>query len=207
MTAALSYFTMASGGGWSYYLECVQYHHKEVTLIFRQIYWARYIDWSITTPLILIELTVLAGLPGAEILLVVFADIAMILFVRFPSPQLSNVRHYLLHLHIAEFIGDIMLFLVCSIYTLYLSLFFLLVVLPSQGMQELENYSHRLVYTSLLFGHYIQLYGRSAKELKRFLWILKSSFSQLCVQFMIVANSSLIFWPREYSVCGFWLLI
>jgi len=73
---------MAAGSGYSYHLVNVIHHHKrETELIFRQIYWARYIDWAITMPLLLINLTVLAGLPGVEILLVVFADIAMILFV------------------------------------------------------------------------------------------------------------------------------
>jgi bacteriorhodopsin len=73
---------MATGGGWSYHLVNVVRHHKHPTeLVFRQVYWARYIDWSIGTSLALIELTVLAGLPGAEILLALFADITMILFV------------------------------------------------------------------------------------------------------------------------------
>jgi bacteriorhodopsin len=58
-------------------------HHKKepVELIFRPIYWARYVDWAIGSSLTLIELTVLAGLPGAEILLVVFLDVAMIVMV------------------------------------------------------------------------------------------------------------------------------
>lgn len=46
------------------------------------IYWARYIDWAITFPLILLDLTTLADLPGVEILLAIFAVIPMMLFVR-----------------------------------------------------------------------------------------------------------------------------
>ena len=73
---------MAAGGGYSYHLVKVIYHHKQATeLVFRQIYWARYIDWAITAPLLLVDLTFLAGLPGVEILFVVFANITMILFV------------------------------------------------------------------------------------------------------------------------------
>jgi len=73
---------MAAGGGHSFHLVDVIHHKNYPTeLIFRPIYWARYVDWAITTPLILLDLTVLAGLPGAEILLAIFADVTMILFV------------------------------------------------------------------------------------------------------------------------------
>jgi bacteriorhodopsin len=73
---------MAEGGGHSFHLVNVIHHKQNPTeLIFRPIYWARYVDWAITSPLVLINLTVLAGLPGAEILLALFADVAMILFV------------------------------------------------------------------------------------------------------------------------------
>jgi len=82
---------MAAGSGYSYCLVNVIHHGKDATeLIFRQIYWARYIDWAITTPLLLIDLTVLAGLPGVEILLAIYADIAMILFVRSRYPMFLN---------------------------------------------------------------------------------------------------------------------
>jgi bacteriorhodopsin len=54
-------------------------------VIIRQIYWARYVEWAITSSLVLLDLTILAGLPGAEIILAVFADIAMILFVSPPK--------------------------------------------------------------------------------------------------------------------------
>ena len=82
MTSGLAYFVMAAGGGRTYTIVNVIRHHKAPTeLIFRPIFWARYIEWLITTPLILIDLTVLAGLPGAEILLAIYADVAMILFV------------------------------------------------------------------------------------------------------------------------------
>jgi len=43
------------------------------------VYWARYVDWSITTPLLLLDLALLAGLSGANILVAVFADLIMIL--------------------------------------------------------------------------------------------------------------------------------
>ncbi len=45
----------------------------------RQIFWARYVDWSITTPLLLLDLALLAGLSGANILVAIVADVIMIL--------------------------------------------------------------------------------------------------------------------------------
>jgi bacteriorhodopsin len=82
LTSCLEYFLMAAGAGWKFALvNIVHFDDGPKELVFRQIYWVRYVGWLITTPLILIDLTVLAGLPGAEILLAVYADLAMIIFV------------------------------------------------------------------------------------------------------------------------------
>lgn len=74
--------------------------HGAVTeIVKRDIYWARYVDvsafnpisdvvrissinvfqWSITTPLLLLDLCLLAGLNGASILVTVVSDVIMIL--------------------------------------------------------------------------------------------------------------------------------
>ena len=47
--------------------------------VYRQVYWARYVDWSLTTPLLLLDLALLAGLSGGHILIAIFADLVMIL--------------------------------------------------------------------------------------------------------------------------------
>ena len=47
--------------------------------VHREVYWARYVDWSLTTPLLLLDLALLAGLSGANILVAVVADLVMIL--------------------------------------------------------------------------------------------------------------------------------
>ena len=47
--------------------------------IIREVYWARYVDWSVTTPLLLLDLSLLAGLAGANILVAIVADVIMIL--------------------------------------------------------------------------------------------------------------------------------
>lgn len=44
----------------------------------RAIYYARYVDWSITTPLLLLDILLLAGLPVGDTLWIVFADLGMI---------------------------------------------------------------------------------------------------------------------------------
>lgn len=44
----------------------------------REIFYARYIDWVITTPLLLLDLLLTAGLPTPTILITIFADEVMI---------------------------------------------------------------------------------------------------------------------------------
>jgi hypothetical protein len=110
---------LATGGGWSYHLVNVLHHHKHPTeLVFRQIYWARYIQWAIATSLSVIEMTVLAGLPGAEVILALFADVGMIVFVH-PLPQLPNYRVFLPPHPMERSSGDILLSLLYCFYTSY----------------------------------------------------------------------------------------
>lgn len=83
IVAAISYFGMATGMGVSYHHICVREQHEHVPDttkdIYRQVYWARYVDWSLTTPLVLLDLCLLAGLNGAYILMAILADVVMIL--------------------------------------------------------------------------------------------------------------------------------
>ncbi|RYP85598.1 hypothetical protein DL769_000939 [Monosporascus sp. CRB-8-3] len=59
--------------------------HTIIEVTKRQIYWARYVDWSLTTPLLLLDLTLLAGLSGYSILVIITADLIMILTGLFSS--------------------------------------------------------------------------------------------------------------------------
>ncbi|ERF71652.1 hypothetical protein EPUS_00641 [Endocarpon pusillum Z07020] len=81
--AFLSYFAMATGDGIAYNQVKVVEQNKHVPdivhYVYRQVYYARYIDWSLTTPLLLLDLALLAGLSGANILVAIIADIIMIL--------------------------------------------------------------------------------------------------------------------------------
>lgn len=74
--ATLSYFAMATGSG---NLFAETFYKKTEEHLFRQVFWARYVDWALTTPLLLLDLSFLAGLNGANILVAVFADLVMIL--------------------------------------------------------------------------------------------------------------------------------
>jgi len=82
--ATLSYFAMATGEGTSFAHIAIRESHKHgipdtVEHVFRQVFWARYIDWSLTTPLLLLDLAFLAGLNGADIFVAVVADVIMVL--------------------------------------------------------------------------------------------------------------------------------
>lgn len=81
--ASLSYFAMATGHGVGYHHVVVRESHKHVPDtthdIYRQVYWARYVDWSLTTPLLLLDLALLAGISGGSIVIAIVADVIMIL--------------------------------------------------------------------------------------------------------------------------------
>lgn len=81
--ATLSYFAMASGHGISYHRSEVRESHKHVpdttSEVYRQVYWARYVDWTLTTPLLLLDLALLAGMNGGSIFVTIVADVIMVL--------------------------------------------------------------------------------------------------------------------------------
>jgi len=93
--ATLSYFAMASGSGNGFSHTVIRESHKHgipetVEHVFRQVFWARYVDWSLTTPLILLDLAFLAGLNGANILVAVVADLIMVLTRLFAAYGVSE---------------------------------------------------------------------------------------------------------------------
>jgi bacteriorhodopsin len=96
--AALSYFAMATGDGSAYaeiYTHIHRKHDYDLPItIFREIFWARYVDWSVTTPLILLDLAFLAGLNGADIIVAVVADVIMILTGLFAAFGQSKVQKW-----------------------------------------------------------------------------------------------------------------
>jgi len=84
LIATLSYFAMATGSGYTlrhYRIREKHDHGLPDTFrhVHREVYWARYVDWLLTTPLLLVDLGLLAGLNGANLFSIVVADIIMIL--------------------------------------------------------------------------------------------------------------------------------
>jgi len=81
IVSALSYFAMASGQGHGFHCDRIADHHDKVPdtshLLCREVFWARHIDWILTSPLIILDLCLLAGVDGAHTLMAVAADLVM----------------------------------------------------------------------------------------------------------------------------------
>ncbi|KAL8646637.1 MAG: hypothetical protein Q9210_006019 [Variospora velana] len=92
--ATLSYYAMAIGDGVGSNKILIKHTQKHFPdtydTVYREVYWARYVDWSVTTPLLLLDLCFLAGLNGASILVAVVADIIMILTGLFAAFQVDE---------------------------------------------------------------------------------------------------------------------
>jgi len=79
MVAFIAYFTMASNLGWaSIFVEFMRSSHL-VRGTTREIFYVRYIDWVITTPLLLLDILLTAGLPWPTILVTILLDEVMII--------------------------------------------------------------------------------------------------------------------------------
>lgn len=76
--AMVSYFAMAAGLGVTYV--SIPYHDPKASdfHFFRETYYARSIDWLLTTPLLLVSLGFLSGLAPYETVLLILADVFMI---------------------------------------------------------------------------------------------------------------------------------
>jgi len=79
-TACIAYFAMGSNLGQTpIQAEFVRPYSSEVYAAgTREIFYARYIDWVITTPLLLLDLMLTAGMPTSTILATMFADEVMV---------------------------------------------------------------------------------------------------------------------------------
>lgn len=82
-TASVAYFTLASDlGAVAIFVEFVRYEgdlftNEAIRPYTRSIWYVRYIDWTITTPLLLLELLLGTGLPLSDIILVIFFDVSL----------------------------------------------------------------------------------------------------------------------------------
>lgn len=78
--ASIAYFSMGSGLGQVPILaEFIRPNSSQVGAAgTREIFYARYIDWFVTTPLLLLDLLLTAGIPWPSIAIAIFADEVMI---------------------------------------------------------------------------------------------------------------------------------
>ncbi|KAF2741776.1 family A G protein-coupled receptor-like protein [Sporormia fimetaria CBS 119925] len=76
--ASIAYFTMGSNLGFTPIAVEFPRSRADVRGVYREIFYVRYIDWFITTPLLLADLLLTAGLPWPKIAWVVLIDWVMI---------------------------------------------------------------------------------------------------------------------------------
>ncbi|KAI9819262.1 MAG: ion channel activity [Pycnora praestabilis] len=78
LVAAIAYFTMGSNLGWTPIDVEFMRSNPRVHGVNREIFYVRYVDWFITTPLLLMDLLLTAGLPWPTILFTVLIDEVMV---------------------------------------------------------------------------------------------------------------------------------
>jgi len=79
LVASIAYFTMASNLGYAAVAVEFQRSNHKVAGIYREIFYVRYIDWVVTTPLLLLDLLLTAGMPWPTILYTILIDEIMII--------------------------------------------------------------------------------------------------------------------------------
>ena len=79
MVASIAYFSMASNIGWTPITVEFARSAAVVSGNAREIFYVRYIDWVITTPLLLMDLLLTSGLPWPTILYTILIDEIMII--------------------------------------------------------------------------------------------------------------------------------
>lgn len=78
LVAAIAYFCMGSNLGWTAIQVEFQRSNAKVSGDMRQIFYVRYIDWFITTPLLLADLLLTCGLPTPTIFYVILMNEIMV---------------------------------------------------------------------------------------------------------------------------------
>jgi len=76
--ATIAYFSMGSNLGWTAIQVEFERSNRRVSGNLRQIFYVRYIDWFITTPLILLDLLLTCGLPTSTIIYTILIDEIMV---------------------------------------------------------------------------------------------------------------------------------
>ncbi|KAG7008723.1 hypothetical protein G7Y79_00004g013070 [Physcia stellaris] len=92
MVAAIAYFTMGSNLGFTPIAVEFPRSNPRVHGTYRSIFYVRYIDWVITTPLLLLDLLLTAGLPWPTILYTLLIDEIMIITGLVGALVVSNYK-------------------------------------------------------------------------------------------------------------------
>lgn len=75
------YLALATGQGYTWKVDIIKHSNKHVpdthTILERQVQWLRYVNWGLTSPMNLINLALLSGLPGGHLLAAIAADLVM----------------------------------------------------------------------------------------------------------------------------------
>lgn len=79
LVAAIAYFAMGSNLGWTAIQVEFQRSSPKVSGNMRQIFYVRYIDWFVTTPLLLLDLLLTCGMPAPTILYVILMNEIMVI--------------------------------------------------------------------------------------------------------------------------------
>ncbi|KAI2791952.1 hypothetical protein POX_b01981 [Penicillium oxalicum] len=78
----ITYLALATGQGIAYNHAHITHHHKHVPNtsedVYRQVLWLRYLNWAISTPLILVNFALVSGLPGANLIPAIAANFVML---------------------------------------------------------------------------------------------------------------------------------
>lgn len=78
MVASIAYFSMASNLGFTPIAVEFRRSNPVVSGVYREIFYVRYIDWMVTTPLLLMDLLLTAGMPWPTLIWVILVDWVMI---------------------------------------------------------------------------------------------------------------------------------
>lgn len=78
LVAAIAYFSMGSNLGWTAIQVEFQRSNPKVAGTMRQIFYVRYIDWFVTTPLLLTDLFLTCGLPTPTIMYTILMNEVMV---------------------------------------------------------------------------------------------------------------------------------
>jgi len=88
----LSYYALSTETGAPYIDLGPLFVHRHHAFGVRQVFWARQVDWALTSPLLLLELALLAGLPWIDVLSLLIVDEAMIVTYLLAAVQTGRPR-------------------------------------------------------------------------------------------------------------------